>query len=118
ALADEGIAATVLDLTSPDRLYREWRAELRAAGQAARPARLDDIHLATLITDDERRAPIVTVHDAASHALAWLGSVFGQRVVPVGVDTFGQSGSIIDLYELFDLLPEQLTNAALISLAR
>ncbi len=116
-LADEGIAATVLDLTSPDRLYREWRAELRAAGQAARPARLDDIHLATLITDDERRAPIVTVHDAASHALAWLGSVFGQRVVPVGVDTYGQSGSIIDLYDLFDLLPEQITNAALISLA-
>ena len=39
--------------------------------------------------------------------------MFGQRVHPVGVDTFGQSGSIADLYDLFHLLPEQLVNAAL-----
>ncbi|MEI6498141.1 MAG: hypothetical protein WCO88_15885, partial [Actinomycetota bacterium] len=61
-------------------------------------------------------APIVTVHDAASHSLAWLGSVFGQRVNPVGVDTFGQAGAIVELYEHFDLLPDQIANAALISL--
>ena len=116
-LADEGVAATVLDLTSPDRLYRAWRGELQAAGREARRARLDDLHLATMIPPDERGAPIVTVHDAASHSLAWLGSVFGQRVVPVGVDAFGQSGSIVELYELFDLLPGQIANAALLHLA-
>lgn len=81
-LTDEGVAATVLDLTSPDRLYREWRSQLRTAGRQARPARLVETHLATLITDYERDIPIITVHDAASHALAWLGSVFGQRVGP------------------------------------
>ena len=43
------------------------------------------------------------------------GSVFGARVVPVGVDDFGQSGSIVDLYRHFDLLPEQLVNAALVA---
>ena len=59
--------------------------------------------------------PILTVHDAASHALAWLGSVFGARVVPVGVDDFGQSGSIVDLYNHFEFLPEQLVNAALVA---
>ena len=59
---------------------------------------------------------IVTVHDAASHALAWLGSVFGQRTLPVGVDQFGQSGAIVDLYDAFDLLPTQITNAALTAL--
>ena len=116
-LADEGVAATVLDLTSPDRLYREWRSELQTAARAARPADLGSLHLAALLTADERRAPVVTVHDAASHSLAWIGSVFGQRVTPVGVDAFGQSGTIADLYELFDLLPEQLANAALVSLA-
>ena len=66
---------------------------------------------------EERRAPIVTVHDAASHALAWLGSVFGARVVPVGVDGFGQSGTVAELYGVFDLLPEQLVNAALVAVA-
>ncbi len=117
ALAAEGVAYTVLDVVSPDRLYREWRSELRAAGRGARRADLDATHLARLIKPAERAAPIVTVHDAASHALAWFGSVFGQRVVPVGVDEFGQSGSIADLYEHFDLLPDQIANAALVALA-
>ena len=56
------------------------------------------------------------MHDAASHHLAWLGSVFGARTVPVGVDEFGQSGTITDLYEHFDLLPEQIANSALVAL--
>lgn len=114
-LAEEGVAATVVDVVSPDRLYRGWRGELRGAAGAARRADLSGIHLARLIEPAERRAPIVTVHDAASHALAWVGSVFGQRVLPVGVDEFGQSGSIADLYRHFDLLPEQITSAALVA---
>ena len=115
-LAREGVQALVLDITSSDRLYRGWRTELRVASRTARPA-TEQHHLAELLAADERRVPIVTVHDAASHHLAWLGGVFGARVVPVGVDQFGQSGTIPDLYELFDLLPEQLTNAALLALS-
>jgi pyruvate dehydrogenase complex dehydrogenase (E1) component len=34
----------------------------------------------------------------------------------VGVDQFGQSGAIVDLYEIFDLLPDRITNAALTAL--
>jgi pyruvate dehydrogenase E1 component len=117
ALADEGIAATVLDIVSPDRLYREWRSELRAAGREGRRAHVAGTHLARMIPAGERPAPIVTVHDAASHALAWLGSVFGQRTIPVGVDEFGQSGTIADLYRHFDLLPDQIANAALVAVA-
>lgn len=113
-LAAEGVSALVLDLTSPDRLYRQWRTGLRDAGRAALPAPQTH-HLASLLGATERRLPIVTAHDAASHHLAWLGSVFGQRVVPVGVDAFGQSGSISQLYGAFDLLPEQLVNAALVA---
>jgi pyruvate dehydrogenase E1 component len=116
ALADEGVAATVIDLTSPDRVYRAWRGEMQQAGRSARAADLSELNIASLIRPDERNAPIVTVHDAASHALAWLGSVFGQRVNPVGVDAFGQSGAIVDLYDLFDLLPQQIANAALATL--
>ncbi len=114
-LAEEGVAATVIDLTSPDRLYQGWRSSLRAAAAAA--ALPDGIHhLDRIVRDDERAAPIVTVHDGASHALAWLGSVYGQRVVPVGVDEFGQSGSLDELYDLFGFLPDQIVNAALVAL--
>ena len=48
--------------------------------------------------------------------MAWLGSVFGQRTIPVGVDAFGQSGTIAELYGLFGLSPDQLVNAALVAL--
>ena len=107
--------ALVVDLTSPDRLFRGLAQHRcgqptgpvgRATGDAP-PG-----HAARAGASDD--CPIVTVHDAASHHLAWLGGVFGAPVVPVGVDEFGQSGSIPDLYGLFDLLPDQLVNAALV----
>ena len=34
-------------------------------------------------------------------ALSWLGSVRGQRVVPLGIESFGQSGGIPDLYRAY-----------------
>ena len=115
AAARRGRAGLVLDLTSPDRLYRGWREGQRAAARAGRTAGANH-HLAALLRPIERTLPIVTVHDAASHHLAWLGSVFGTRIVPVGVDGFGQSGSIPEIYEVFDLLPAQIVNAALVAL--
>ncbi len=117
ALALEGAPALVLDLDQPGPPVPRL-AWLAAGGRARRVGRpTADHHLASLLGPDERSLPIVTVHDAASHHLAWLGGVFGTRVVPVGVDEFGQSGSIADLYRTFDLLPEQIVNAALVALA-
>lgn len=115
-LKAEGVQALVLDLTSPDRLYRQWRGNLRQASRAG-TSRSDEFHLSNLIGPDERHLPIVTLQDAASHTLAWLGSVYGTKVVPVGVDEFGQSGSIVELYGVFDLLPEQIVNATLVALS-
>jgi len=114
-LGDEGVNVLVVDVTSSDRLYRGWRSEVREAARNARVPK-EPHQLTNLLHVSERRLPIVTVHDAASHHLSWMGSVFGARTVPIGVDQFGQSGSIRDLYELFDLLPEQIANAALVAL--
>lgn len=114
SLESEGVPAIVLDLTSSDRLYREWRGVLNSATRSARSAS-PTFHLARLLRPHERHLPIVTVHDAASHNLAWLGSVFGARVLPVGVDSFGQSGKIHELYEAFDMTSDQIVNAALVA---
>jgi pyruvate dehydrogenase E1 component len=111
----EGVGARVLDLTSADRLLRGWRAKLRGCIATAR-MRSDVGHLGVLIPCAVRNAPIVTVHDAAPHALAWLGSVFGAEVVPLGVETFGQSGSIGDTYVHHQLDVEAIVNAALLAL--
>jgi pyruvate dehydrogenase E1 component len=114
-LSNEGVAALLIDVTSPDRLFSGWRASQRAAVSGGVRAS-GDFHLARLLTRAERSLPIVTVHDASSHAMSWVGGVFGQRTVPVGVDAFGQSGSIDDLYGIFGLLPDQLVNAALVAM--
>lgn len=116
-LDDEGVAATVVDITSLDRLYRGWIDSLGLATDTATvPTAFG--HLGSLIHPDERSSPIVTVHDAASHSMAWLGSVFGQKVVPIGVDRFGESGTIEELYGSFGLLPHQITTAGLVAVSR
>lgn len=114
-LEREGVATLVVDVTSSDRLFRGWRnAQERGIRSGTRVR--DDHHLAAVLAPEERRLPIVTVHDAASHHLAWLGGVYGARTVPVGVDRFGQSGTIADLYAMFGLLPDQIVNAGLAAL--
>jgi pyruvate dehydrogenase E1 component len=63
------------------------------------------------------RAPVVTVHDAATHALSWLGSALGVPAVSLGVDGFGQSGAVADLYRANDLDSGSIVNAALAALS-
>lgn len=115
-LEEEGVGAAVISITGLHRLYRGWIDSLRRSQHhLVHPE--EDHHLAALIPPRLRRAPIVTVHDAASHTMAWLGSVYGQRVVPLGVDDFGESGTIPDLYDKFGLQADQIVNAALTALA-
>jgi pyruvate dehydrogenase E1 component len=112
-LADEGVVAHVVDVTSGDRLYRGWQHALRAGiRSAATPQR-------SLVLDAlfPTRGPLVTVHDGASHTLSWLGSALGVPAVCLGVDDFGQTGSVADLYELHDLSAGSIVNAALAALS-
>ena len=87
--------AGLLAVTSPDRLYRGWSAAQRArrTGKAGVAS-----HVETLFAPLARDARIVTVIDGHPATLGWLGSVRGQQVEPLGVDRFGQSGSLPDLY--------------------
>jgi DNA-binding transcriptional ArsR family regulator len=49
---------------------------------------------------ERMRDGLVTVLDGHPATLAWLGSATGRRVNPLGVDRFGQSGDIPDLYRI------------------
>jgi len=103
-LWQEGIAATVINLTSPRQIFESWQL----AAPAERATLFD-----WLIPPSERHAPIITVQDGASHTLAWLGSVFGTPVTALGVDAFGQSGSRAELYRHFAIDWEAIAAAAL-----
>lgn len=96
-LRREGVAVNVINLTSARRVYEQWKQ----GGDVS-----------WLIPPSERNAPIVTVHDAASHALAWLGSIYGAPLRALGVDRFGQSGARDDLYRAFGLDPMSIAEAA------
>ena len=56
---------------------------------------------------------IVSVHEASSHALAWIGSAVGTRQVALGVDRFGESGTIADLHDSTGISAGHVVNAAL-----
>ncbi|MGH3452290.1 MAG: transketolase-like TK C-terminal-containing protein, partial [Haloechinothrix sp.] len=114
-LHDEGVAANVINVTSSDRLFDALRRARRSQLKDARTA-LDLGHLTTLIPEEERHAPIVTIQDGASHSLTFLGSVFGVPVVPLGVDEFGQSGSRQALYHATGIDTDQIVNAGLLAL--
>jgi pyruvate dehydrogenase E1 component len=113
-LQREEVAANLIVVTSPDRLAAEMHG-LRLAGVRNRVGG-DLQHLQSLIPASERTAPMVTVHDGASHALAFMGGVFGAPVVPLGVDTFGQSGNIHDLYANAGIDAGHIVDAALLAL--
>jgi len=113
----EGVDAAVVHLTSPDRAYRSWRQTFGSAvisgEMLAAPS-----HLHRLVPPAERSRPIVSVHDAASHALAWVGSALGTHQLALGVDRFGESGTIDDLHHLTGISTGNIVNAALIALDR
>jgi pyruvate dehydrogenase E1 component len=121
-LADEGITAAVVDVTSADRLYRAWQRTLRQGVRTATAPSAPGALRAVFPGAGQagpagRRVPVVTAHDAASHTLSWLGSALGVPAVSLGVDGFGQSGSVADLYRANDLDSGSIVNAALAALS-
>jgi|GEM_PF-1635282 len=44
--------------------------------------------------------------------LSWLGAVAGHAIVPLGVDRFGQSGDIPDLYRAYGIDTDAILDAA------
>ena len=109
AVADEAIAAAgmiagarrdigVLAVTSADRLNAGWTAAQRERARG-NPAAFS--HLERLLEQVPRHCTLVTVLDGHPATLSWLGSVAGHRVIAHGVEHFGQTGTIGDIYRHF-----------------
>ena len=108
------IGASVIALTSPDIAYRSHQAAATSPISNASRARPIS-HLAGLLAPD-RRAPIVSVIDGASHSLSFLGGAIGARQIALGVDQFGQCGSLAALYDHHELSPDAIAAAAIAAL--
>lgn len=95
--------AGLLVLTSPDKLHADWLAAQRHRGRTAGLVDRSASPVERLLAPLSRDARLVTVLDGHPLALSWLGSVRGQRVVPLGIEAFGQSADIPDLYRAYKL---------------
>jgi pyruvate dehydrogenase E1 component len=120
AVAPEAIAAVglmaedrrdvgLLAVTSADRLNAGWTAAQRARERGVMQARS---HAERLLADLPPHCGIVTVLDGHPATLAWLGGVGGHRVRSLGVEHFGQSGSIPDLYRHYGIDTNAIVAAA------
>jgi pyruvate dehydrogenase E1 component len=86
----------LLAVTSADRLHAGWTAARNLRRDRRGVQHLS--HIEKLLAPLPRECGIVTVIDGYPVTLGWLGSVRGHRVEALGVERFGQTGTINDLY--------------------
>ena len=95
----------VLAVTSADRIYADFNAASKSQNRIS--------HIEKLLADVPHHASILTVIDGHPATLAWLGGVRGNPTTGHGVETFGQTGRVIDLYRHFGIDHESLVRSAL-----
>ena len=95
----------LLAVTSPDLLHRGWTAAQAKRWQGDRAPS----HVEQLLSHLAPGAGLVTLCDAAPASLSWLGGVLGNRVAPLGVERFGQTGNLPDLYAAYRLDGDAIT---------
>jgi pyruvate dehydrogenase E1 component len=108
ALLEDEPGAGLLAVTSPDRLHAGWRS----AQAARRLGRREESHVERLFAPMAPGAALVTVIDGHPATLSWMGAVRGQAIVPLGVEHFGQSADLVDLYRVHGLDREAILEAA------
>jgi pyruvate dehydrogenase E1 component len=101
--AEAGVTAEVVCVTSADLLFRSFQA--RAGLGEGDPRTIDRLF--------GRPVPIVTLVDGHPHTLAFLAGAAGAPIACLGVQNFGQSGDIADLYELHQIDAESVVGAVL-----
>lgn len=120
AVAPEAIAAAgriaegrrdvaVLAITSADRLNAGWTAARRARARGHTAA---ESLVERLMGGLPRHCTLITLIDGHPATLSWLGAVAGHRTVPLGVEHFGQTGMVADLYRHFAIDEAAIVAAA------
>ena len=93
-ITKEEIDIGVLIATSPDTLYSDWMN----SKDNNTPS-----HIEKILELYNRNTALITIIDAHSSSLAWIGSVLGHKVYPMGLNKFGQSGELDEIYKDADI---------------
>ena len=108
-IAEDRRDVGLLAVTSADRLNAGWTAAQRARERGLVHA---TSHIERLLAEVPPHCGLVTVIDAHPATLAWLGSVMGHRTRSLGVEHFGQTGTISDLYRHYGIDAQAILGAA------
>jgi pyruvate dehydrogenase E1 component len=100
----------LLAITSADRLHAGWTSARKRRRDRRGLSHLS--HIERLLAALPRDCGIVSVIDGHPAALGWLGSVRGHRVEALGVEQFGQTGTIGDLYRHHGIDANAIIDAA------
>ncbi len=108
-IAEDVPGSGLLAVTSADRLHAGWTKaqQRREAGDAGAAS-----HAEALLDPLAPDAGLITVLDGHPATLSWLGSARGHRIRALGVERFGQSGDIPDLYRHYGLDSDAILDAA------
>lgn len=109
ALLEDIPGAGLLAITSADRLYTDWQAATRAHvhGPDVAPS-----HIETLLSRLAPDAGLVTVMDGHPMTLGWLGGVANHDIAALGVESFGQSADLQDLYRIHGIDADAILDGA------
>ena len=99
------VVADVLCITSPGQLYRAVQAR-RGHGDA-------ESWILDQLLPADRATPMVTVLDGHPHTLAFLAGVNRVASTSLGVSTFGQVGSLDEVYRHHHIDTDSIVGAAL-----
>ena len=108
-MAEDRRDVGLLAVTSADRLNAGWTAAQRARERGLVHARS---HVERLLDPLPPHCALVTVIDGHPATLGWLGSVLGHRTRALGVEHFGQTGTIADLYRHYGIDTQGILRAA------
>ena len=120
AVADQAIRAAgqiaeyrrdvaVLAITSADRLH----SGLTEAQRRRRDGDTALSHIELMLDRVPQHTKLLTVIDGHPATLSWLGGVCGHSTLAQGVDHFGQTGTVNDLYQHYRLDTASLVETAL-----
>jgi pyruvate dehydrogenase E1 component len=109
-LVREDVAgAGLLVVTSADRCHADWTSASRARRRGESDAAS---HIEERLSVLAPGASLVSVCDAHPASLSWLGGVADYRIVPLGNQSFGQSGDIVDLFHHYEIDTDAIVDAA------
>ena len=98
---------SILMVTSSDRLYKNWRLIQKERSRGIQNiSRIEEI-----FSDTSSESLIVTVLDGHSSSLSWIGGAVNRKTISLGVDEFGQSGNLIDLYKVYGIDSDSIVDA-------